>query len=68
MYLLKIISLLPFGVLYRIADGLYYLLWHVIKYRRELVLKNLRQAFPDKEEETLQEIARQFYKNLADVA
>ncbi len=68
MYLLKIISLLPFGVLYRIADGLYYLLWHVIKYRREVVLNNLRHAFPDKEEEDLQEIARQFYRNLADVA
>ncbi|RYF87559.1 MAG: acetyltransferase, partial [Chitinophagaceae bacterium] len=45
MYLL---SLLPFKVLYLLSDGLSWLFWHVIKYRKNVVLENLAAAFPDK--------------------
>lgn len=68
MALLKIISLLPFRILYYISDGLNYLLWHVFKYRREVVLENLRNAFPEKQEEEIEQIACNFYTNLTDVA
>lgn len=67
MALFKIISLLPFRVLYLISDGITYLLWHVLKYRREVVFQNLRNAFPEKTEEEIEQIAQDFYRNLSDV-
>lgn len=37
-----IISLLPLWVFYRLSDGLYYLVYHVVRYRRRVVYANLR--------------------------
>jgi KDO2-lipid IV(A) lauroyltransferase len=66
MYLLVILSRLPFAVLYRISDALYFFSYYIIRYRRNLVEKNLRNAFPDKPEPERKAIARQFYRNLCD--
>lgn len=63
---LWLISLLPFGVLYFFSDVIYLLLFYVIKYRREVVLKNLAIAFPEKTEAERLKIAKQFYHNLID--
>jgi KDO2-lipid IV(A) lauroyltransferase len=63
---LYLLSLLPWRVIYLVGDGLYVLMYHVIRYRREVVIKNLLIAFPEKTLEERQEIARQFYHNLAD--
>lgn len=43
------------------------MLYYVIKYRKKVVLSNLRKAFPDKTDENLRIIAKQFYKNLGDI-
>lgn len=67
MILFKIISLLPFRILYFISDGISYLLWHVLKYRRHVVFQNLRNSFPEKSEEEIAQIAYNFYRHLADV-
>ncbi len=40
------VSILPLWVLYRISDLLYVLVYHLLGYRRKVVLANLRQAFP----------------------
>ena len=42
------ISLLPTRLLYGISDGLAFLLYTVIRYRRGIVMRNLRDAFPEK--------------------
>ena len=39
------ISLLPFGLLYCIADFEYFMMYRVIKYRRGIVRKNLTSSF-----------------------
>lgn len=64
--LLWLISLLPVRVLYFFADCIYQLVYHVFKYRKEVALKNLLIAFPEKTEEERKQIARQFYHNLID--
>lgn len=61
------ISLLPFPLLYRLSDGLYLLLFRVVKYRRKVVMTNLRRSFPEKTDEELQAISRSFYRHLADL-
>lgn len=62
------VSLLPFPLLYRLSDGFYLLLFHVVKYRRKVVMTNLRRSFPQKSEEELRAISKSFYRHLADLA
>ena len=64
--LLYLVSLLPFFILYGISDFFAFILYHVIKYRKEVVLSNLSIAFPEKSAEERKKIARQFYHNLID--
>lgn len=60
------LSLLPLGMLYLFADFLAWLAGSVVKYRRRVVLDNLRSSFPEKSEKELHKIARDFYRFLAD--
>ncbi|MBC9933676.1 lysophospholipid acyltransferase family protein [Chitinophaga qingshengii] len=61
------ISLLPFPVLYFISDVLYVLVFYVFRYRRQVVLANMKQAFPDKSPEELHQLAKKYYRNLTDM-
>ena len=60
------LSLLPFRVLYLISDGLYLVVYHLIRYRRKIVRKNLTASFPEKSQEELRQTERQFYHWLCD--
>ncbi|MBC8033449.1 MAG: lipid A biosynthesis acyltransferase [Chitinophagaceae bacterium] len=64
--LLYVFSLLPLWVLYLISDALYALIYHVIGYRKRVVLDNLEIAFPEKTAKERERIARRFYHNLVD--
>ncbi len=64
--LLYLISLLPWFILYGISDGIYGLIYYVFGYRKEVVMKNLLIAFPDKTEKERTRIAKDFYHNLID--
>ncbi len=56
------LSRLPLKVHYAIADYvLYPLLYHLVRYRRKLVRKNLRNSFPEKTEAERRRIERDFY-------
>jgi Kdo2-lipid IVA lauroyltransferase/acyltransferase len=67
-YLLLLpISLLPFGLLYRLADGLSWLFFNVVGYRKKVVMQNIRNAFPDKSEAEIQQIGRDFYDHLCNL-
>lgn len=61
------ISLLPFTVLYLFSDLLYLILFYIIKYRRKVVLVNLKNAFPEKSIYELRQIEKKFYRYLADL-
>ena len=64
LYFLKII---PFFLLYLVADMMYYFMYYVLRYRRKIVYSNLENSFPEKEEIEIKEIARAFYRNLSDI-
>ena len=55
------ISLLPFPLLYLLSDGIYFLIYKVLGYRKEVVMTNLRNSFPEKDEAELKAIASKFY-------
>lgn len=63
---LYLFSYLPTNVLYKLADGLAFVLRDVIGYRKAVVLTNLRNSFPEKTETEIQQIAKETYTHLAD--
>ncbi|MFZ4260536.1 lysophospholipid acyltransferase family protein [Sphingobacterium sp. HJSM2_6] len=65
--LLFTVSLLPFWCLYLLSDFLFILLYYVIGYRKRVVFENLKNAFPEKDEEEINLIARKFYRYFPDL-
>ena len=61
------ISLLPFPLLYLLSDGIYVLIYKVLGYRKEVVINNLRNSFPEKDEAELKAIASKFYQWFCDL-
>lgn len=61
------ISLLPFPLLYLLSDGIYFLIYRVLGYRKEVVMNNLRNSFPEKDEAELKAIASKFYRWFCDL-
>ena len=60
------LSLLPMRVLYVLSDFFYLLSYRVIKYRKAVIRKNLRNSFPQKSDVELKEIERKFYHYFCD--
>lgn len=59
-------SLLPLRVLYIFSDLIYPLLYHVVGYRKKVIRKNLREAFPEKSADELLTLEREFYHYFCD--
>lgn len=65
---LDILSSWPIGVHHFFADYLLYpLMYYVVRYRRKIVDKNIRNAFPDWSDEERRTLRKQFYHRFADV-
>jgi Kdo2-lipid IVA lauroyltransferase/acyltransferase len=62
-----LIALLPFWLLYLKSDFLFLVLFYIVRYRRKIAFANLRNSFPEKPEKEIRQIARKYYKNLADL-
>ena len=58
IFFLKALSYLPFWFLYGLSDIFSLALFHIIKYRKGVVLTNLRLSFQEKSEKEISEIAR----------
>jgi Kdo2-lipid IVA lauroyltransferase/acyltransferase len=65
--LLNALSRLPWPVLYRLSDALNALLFSLVGYRKRVIWENLRNSFPDKNDEQLRPIARAFYQHFTDL-
>jgi Kdo2-lipid IVA lauroyltransferase/acyltransferase len=61
-----LITLLPYSVLYCISSFIAFLLYYVIPYRRNLVIKNLSCTFPTKDIREITSIAKKFYVHFVD--
>ncbi len=65
--LVGLMARLPLPLLHVVSSVLAFLMGDVVRYRRRVVLTNLRRAFPEKSEAEIRRIARAFYRHLADV-
>lgn len=61
-----LVSLLPFWVLYRLSDVLFYFLYYCLRYRRGVVRRNLSDSFPEKKAEEILSVEKKFYAFFCD--
>jgi len=61
------LALLPLLCLYPISGLLYLLVCYVVRYRREVVMDNLRRSFPEKTEKERRQISHKFYRFICDL-
>ncbi len=54
-------------MLYLGSDICYFILYHLIRYRRKVVRENLVMSFPEKSDTEIKKIEKQFYHNFCDV-
>lgn len=62
-----LIAITPFSLLYLRSDFYYFLVYHLVGYRKKVVRDNLAKSFPEKSKEEIKQIEKQFYHNLCDV-
>jgi KDO2-lipid IV(A) lauroyltransferase len=61
------LSKMPFWFLNGMSGVLYFFLFYIIGYRRQVVQENLKNSFPEKSEAERKKIENQFYRHLSDV-
>ncbi|SEF68727.1 KDO2-lipid IV(A) lauroyltransferase [Halpernia humi] len=64
--IILLISRLPLRILYLFADIIFFVSYYVVGYRKKVVTKNLKTAFPEKSNTEIKTIRRKFYKNFSD--
>lgn len=62
-----LITWLPIRVQYIFSDFLFCIGYYLLQYRKKTTMTNLRNAFPEKSEKDIREIARKFYRHLFDL-
>lgn len=67
-FLARLVAVLPYWVKYRLLQPFFFvLLCYGLRYRRKVIMTNLRNSFPEKDEAELATICRKFYKTLAEI-
>lgn len=61
-----LISRLPYKALYALADVFFIILYHLVRYRRGIVRRNIATAFPEKSADECRTTERGFYRWLCD--
>lgn len=64
---IHLLSLLPFWMLHRISDVLFILIYYVVGYRKDMVLKNIMRSFPEKSEAQARRIRKNFFRHFSDL-
>lgn len=64
---LWLVSILPYQLFYLLSDLFFFLIYHVVGYRKKVVYENLKLVFPEKEEKELLRIRKDFFKHMCDM-
>ena len=67
MFGLSLLARLPLSVLYRVSDGLFFLMAYLVRYRRGVIRANLQRSFPGATEKHIQTLTTGFYRNFCDI-
>jgi Kdo2-lipid IVA lauroyltransferase/acyltransferase len=66
-FFIFLFGLLPFRFIYLFSDLICLIVHYLIRYRKKVVMKNLRNAFPEKTSKEIRKISRNFYHHFCDV-
>ncbi|MBI1305894.1 MAG: hypothetical protein GC181_04675 [Bacteroidetes bacterium] len=66
-FFVKPVSLLPFSAIYVLSDFTYLILYRIIGYRKKVVVTNLKNSFPDKDEAWIKKTTSDFYRHFCDL-
>ena len=61
------ISYLPYFFLYRLSNFVSFILNHILKYRKNVVINNLSNSFPHKNISEIEILTKKFYSHLSDL-
>ena len=65
--LLLPISKLPYPILYLFSNFVFFMIYRVVGYRKKVVLKNIKQSFPNKTDREHKKIMTDFYRHFCDL-
>jgi KDO2-lipid IV(A) lauroyltransferase len=63
----RLVSLLPFRLLYIKSDFVYFILYYLVRYRKKIIIQNLGNAFPEKSKTEIKLLSKRFMKIMADL-
>ncbi|WP_294303531.1 lysophospholipid acyltransferase family protein [uncultured Chryseobacterium sp.] len=64
--ILNLISKLPLKILYIFSDIIFFLNYYIIAYRGNVITQNLKNSFPEKQDDEIKQIKKKFYRNFSD--
>jgi KDO2-lipid IV(A) lauroyltransferase len=67
VFLLRSLGRLPLTTLYGVAGFIYFVTFHLLRWRRDLAARNIARSFPEKTEAERTTILRQSYRNMSEV-
>jgi Kdo2-lipid IVA lauroyltransferase/acyltransferase len=65
--LINLFALVPFWLLWPLSDLLAFVLRNLAGYRKKVILSNLRNSFPEKNEAEIRALSKQYYRHFADL-
>lgn len=65
--IIVILSKLPFPLLYKFSDFVAFFLRRILKYRKNVIVGNLKKVFPEKTAVEINKIEKKFYAHFSDV-
>ena len=67
-FMIILVGFMPFSVMYLFSDLVYFIIYHVIGYRRKVVHANLSSSFPEKDEAEIRKLTVKYYHHLCDIS
>ncbi|MBN1822448.1 MAG: lysophospholipid acyltransferase family protein [Prolixibacteraceae bacterium] len=61
------LSYLPLFILYFLSDIFYIIISKIIRYRKKVIISNLKNSFPEKTDTEIKIITRKFYRHFCDI-
>ncbi len=61
------ISSLPYALIYLFSNFIFFILYYLLKYRNKVIVNNLKNSFPEKNNTEIDFIKKEFYKHFADI-
>lgn len=67
IFILKLVAKFPFWIIYLLSDLFYLVVYYIIGYRKEVVVQNLQNAFPEKNEQEILSISKDYFRHFCDL-